>query len=210
MRLHPHRHAHGVGSHHPAADHHHPRRLHTRDAAQQDARATLFFLQAVGAGLYGHAPRHFAHGRQQGQAVIGTGDGLVGDGDTTGIQQRPGLPRVGCQVQVGKQHLALPQHGALPGLGLLDLDHHLGPFEHLGGAGDDLGPGLPVQLVAQAYALPRAALHDNLVPVVGQLVDTARGQADPVFMGFYFFWYTDQHGVSSLGAWTRPVRKPGL
>jgi len=56
----------GVGAHHAAAQNHHVGRQDPRDTAQQNAPPLKGSFKKLGALLNAHAPRHLAHGRQQG------------------------------------------------------------------------------------------------------------------------------------------------
>ena len=193
VRVHAHRHARGVDAHHAAADHQHFGRLHAGHAAEQHAGTALRFLQRMRAGLDRHAAGHFRHRRQQRQAALAVGDGLVGDAGGAGGDQRLGLFRIGCKVQVGVEHLAGAQHGALVRLRLLDLDDHVGAGKDLLGRVDDLRAGLDVLLVGQADGLAAVALDDDLVAVRNQFARTGRRKADAVFVVLYFLGDANQH-----------------
>ncbi len=56
-----------VPPHVARAQHHHPGRAHAGGAAQQHPPPALLPLEEVGADLGGHAPRHLAHGGEEGQ-----------------------------------------------------------------------------------------------------------------------------------------------
>ena len=77
--LHPDRDERGVHPDRAAADHHHGRRGHPGDAAEQDAPAAERLLEEEGAGLGGDLARDLAHRREQRQAALRVLDGLVGD-----------------------------------------------------------------------------------------------------------------------------------
>ena len=131
MRLEPHRHARRIGADHAAAEHHDFRRRHARHAAEQHAASALRDLETVRARLDRHAPRHFAHRRQQRQAAARIGDRLIGDADRAGIQQPVRLLRIGREMQIGEKRLARAQPLDLDRLRLLHLHDHVGGGEHL-------------------------------------------------------------------------------
>ena len=103
-------------------------------------------LQAAGADLHRHAARDLAHRREQRQAAMRVGDGLVGDGGAAALHQAARLVRVGGEVQVGEEDLAGAEAPPLLRLRLLHLHHHLrlgedgGGVGHHGGAGGDDRP----------------------------------------------------------------------
>jgi hypothetical protein len=142
-------------------------------------------------GLDGHAAGDLAHRRQQRQAATGAGDGLVGHAHGAGFDERRGLRRVGCQVQVGVEDLARAQHGAFGGLGLLDLDDHLGPGKHLRAVSTSRGTGQAVLLVRQADGRAGALLHLDLVAVELQLTHAGRRHADAVLVVLDFLGHAE-------------------
>ena len=66
-------------------------RRHAGHAAEQHAAAALRDLQAMRAGLDGHASGHFAHRRQQRQTAARIRHRLIGDADGAGVRQGFGL-----------------------------------------------------------------------------------------------------------------------
>jgi hypothetical protein len=102
------------------------RRRHAGDAAEQDTHAAMRLFEAVGAGLHRQAAGDFRHRRQQWQAAAGLGDRFIGDADRTALDQIGTLRRIGREMQIGIENLALAQHRALAGLRFLDLDDHFG------------------------------------------------------------------------------------
>ena len=70
VRLHPHRDARRVGAGNPAAEDQHLGRRHAGHAAEENAHAALFLLQAVGADLHRHPPGHLAHRRESGRPPV--------------------------------------------------------------------------------------------------------------------------------------------
>lgn len=162
------------------------------------AASALRLLEAVRAGLDRHPARDLRHRGQQRQAAGGVGDGLVGDADGAAVDEVFRLVGVRGQVQVGEQDLVLAQHCALDGLGLLDLDDHVGGGENVGRRGGDRRTGGDVILVGTHDAGAGIGLNQHLMAVGYRLGDTARGHPDPVFVILDLRGYTDKHGQSSL------------
>ena len=98
-------------------------------------------------------------------------------------------------MQVGEQHLALPQHRALGRLRLFHLDDHVGRLEHRGRIGQDLGTRGRVRIVADLHAAPGAGLDQHLVAARGQLAHAGRHQPDPVLVRLDLLGYADPHPV---------------
>ena len=209
------RHGRRIGAHHAAAKDHHLALGHAGHAAQKNAPAALGLFQAMRAGLHRHAPRHLAHGRQQRQAATGVGHGFIGNAHRAGLDQILGLRRIGRQVQVGVEDLALAQHGALLGLRLLHLHDHLGLGEDFGSGGNDLGPGLDVVGICRANAVARLGFHPDLVAMGNHFADRQRRQADAVFMVLDFLWHANEHGFlhydlpENIAKFPQPAFNPG-
>ena len=195
----PDRHARRVGADHAAADDDHACRWHPRHAAEQQALAAGRLAQGEGRGLDRQAPGDFAHRRQQRQAAVFVGDGLVGHGDAAGIDEAARLLGVGRQVQIGEEDLRRAQHPPLRRLRLLDLDDHVGGGKDLGRGGDDARAGGRVGGIGGADARTRAGLHQHLVAGRGVLAHGRRRQADAVFLDLDFLGDADTHG--SLRTW---------
>lgn len=152
----------------------------------------MWFSSAC-ASLDRHATRHFTHRGQQRQAAVISGHCFVGDGNTTGLLQQTRLLRVGRQVQVSKQYLPLAEHRALLGLGLLDLDHHLGTRKNFSRASDNFSARHAVHFVGQSDAIAGVALYDHLVSAVNQLLHRRGGQSHTKLQGLDFFRYAYEH-----------------
>jgi hypothetical protein len=175
--------------------------LHAGHAAEQQAAPAVGFLKVGGAGLHRHAPGHFAHRRQQGQTAARAGDGLVGDADGTGLDQRLRLLGVRRQVQVGVEDLPGAQHRALHGLRFLDFHDHLGARKDLGGCGHHLGTGGHVLRIGQVDRGTCIVLHQHLMAMGRELAHAGRRQADTVFMVLDFLGYADEHiGLLMVGS----------
>jgi len=103
-------------------------------------------------------------------------------------------------MEIGEQHLLLPQHLAFGGLRLLHLDDHLGLGEDLGGVLGDRRAGRFVDRVGDADAGSGAGLNENLVPMGDGLADAGRDHADAVFVDLDFLGHADLHGRPSFCA----------
>jgi hypothetical protein len=150
-------------------------------------------------GLDAHPPGDLAHRLEQRQGAVGAGDGLVGDCGDPGPDQVGGLLGIWREVEVGVEHLAFVELGALAGLGLLDLHHHLAFGEDLVGSGDDLGPGRTILGVVRADADPRAAFDPHGVAVLDQFLGALGRQPDAELLVLDFARAADQHGAISFG-----------
>ena len=183
---------------------------HAGHAVEQHAHAAMGLFQIDGARLHRHAPGHFAHGCEQGQAAPGAADGFIGDAHRPRFEQGLGLHRVWRQVQVAKEDLSGAQQGAFGGLGLLDLDHHVGARIHLSAIGGQSRADSQVLVVAQAYAIAHAFLHQHRVAPGGEFAHARRRQADPVFMVFYLCGKANKHAQSqgSGGDLQSALRRP--
>jgi len=99
-------------------------------------------------------------------------------------------------VQVREQDLPRPQHRALDRLRLLDLHDHVGRREDVGGACGDRRAFARVVGVVHADADARVVLDDDRMPVVHELADRPRRQADAVFEDLDLLRHADAHGFS--------------
>ena len=102
-------------------------------------------------------------------------------------------------MQIGEEQLAGPQARDFLRLRFLDLHHHLGAGEDLGGA-RDFSTGGAVISVMHADAGTGLRFDQDLMPVVDEFAHAAWGQADAVFVVFDFFRDTYQHGDSPANA----------
>ena len=84
--LHPDRDERGVHADGAAADDHHVRRRHARDAAEQDPAAAERALEHERAGLGRDLAGDLRHRRQQRQPAVAVLDGLVGDAGRAAIR----------------------------------------------------------------------------------------------------------------------------
>ena len=85
------------------------------------------------------------------------------------------------------------EHGALDGLGLLDLDDQGRRFEHGGGIGQDGGADGLVVAVLHADAFTRMGLDEHVVAAVGQFPHGTGNETHPVLVILDFFRYTNLH-----------------
>lgn len=92
----------------PVADDHHACGLDAGDAAHENARAAVCFLQEMGSCLDGHASGHRRHRREQRQAAVARGGGFIGDAARAAFAKLARLLRIGREVQVGEKQLPEP------------------------------------------------------------------------------------------------------
>jgi hypothetical protein len=163
-------------------------------AAQQQALPAGRLAQRERGRLDRQTARHFAHRCQQRQPAAVIGHRFVGDGRAARFQQPVRLLRVGREVQVGEEDLALAQHLPFGGLRLLDLHDHLGGREHLGRRRHDARAGREVGRIVGADADTGTRLDQHLVTLRGVLADRHRRQADTVFLDLDLLRYTHAHG----------------
>src|SRR5690606_11258699 len=126
------------------------------------------------------------------------GHRLVGDSRDARLHQIGGLLRIGREVAVGVEDLALAKLRALVRLGLLDLHHHPAFGKDPVGRLDDLRTRRAVLLVVSADAAARAALDQDRVAVPDQLLAALGRQSDAIFLVLDFAGAADQHGHSPL------------
>ncbi len=107
------RHLRGIEADHAAADHHDLAGHHARDTAKQHAASAMRLFERGSARLHAHPAGHLAHRLEQRQLAARTGHGLIGDRGDAAVEQFLRLVRIGCQVQVGVEDLALAQLLAL-------------------------------------------------------------------------------------------------
>ena len=101
---------------------------------------------------------------------------------------------VGGQVQISEDHLATPQLGSFRRKRLFDLYDQLSSFEYLVGSWTDSGTSGSVFIVANARTITRASLDPHIVPPGNQFADGRGNEPDSVFVRFYFFRNTNEHG----------------
>ena len=176
-----------------ATDDHHVRGRHAGDAAQQESGAALRALQAMGAGLHRHSPGHLRHRSEQREPPGGVGHGFVRHARGAARDQVVGLVGVGCQVQVGEQHVVGAQHRSLGRLRLLHLHDEVRAVEDLLGRIDDPCAGRGIRRVGCADADACRRLDQHVVTVRYQLTHTRRCQADPSLGVLDLLGYPDSH-----------------
>ena len=99
--------------------------------------------------LRGETACDFAHRGQQ-RKPHRAGHRLVSDGGDTAFLQGCGAFRLGGQVQIGEEDLALAHARELFSLGLFDLEDHLGAFPHLVRSRDDLRSRAGVCIIGES------------------------------------------------------------
>ena len=143
--------------------------------------------------MHRHATGHFGHGREQRQTTTCVRHGFIGDGNAVRLQQACGLLGIGREMEIGEQQLTGTQHGDFRRLRLLHLHDHIGPREHVGGRGHDLGTGSAIHVVGEADGSPRMRLHDDLVAVGDEFAHARGREAHAILMHLYFFRNADKH-----------------
>ena len=176
-----------------AAQHHDVGGGYPRYASEQHAASAIFLLQAACTHVRGHAACHFRHGRQQGQGSLRTGHCLIGDGDGTRRQEVVGLGAVGRKMQIGEEHLFLPQLLAFLRERLLDLHDEFRACIDFIGARNDFRPHRFVIRIAQPRSNPGTALNDDAVAIGDELARGRRHEPNPVFAVLDFLWYPNEH-----------------
>ena len=193
----------------PAADHEHPARRDSGDAAEQEAAAAERLLEEVRAGLRGEPAGDLAHRREQRQrAVVGL-DGLVGDAGRAALGERARQRLARREVQVGEEHEALAQQRVLGRERLLDLEQELGLAPDVVDRSQRRADG-PVGVVGEGAALPRAGLDEHVVTALDELARPGRGQRDPVLVRLDLLDDSDLHRGEnpSFSAVARAVEEP--
>ncbi len=104
-----------------------------------------------------------------------------------------GLRLVGGEVQIGEQHLTLPQHGDLGRLRLLHLHDQIGDGEHLRGCVHQGGASRAIGVVGNADAGGGIALDRHLMAVDGELANAGRGKPDAMLVSLDLLWNADPH-----------------
>ena len=96
-------------------------------------------------------------------------------------------------MQIGEQNLPLAQHLALDGLGLLDLDDHVGGGKDLFGRADDLRARSRVSRVFKPRTYACARLYQDGVAVRHGLLCGVGCDPDAEFLWFDLCWTSDFH-----------------
>ena len=188
------RHLRGIEADHAAADHHDLAGHHARDTAKQHAASAMRLFERGSARLHAHPAGHLAHRLEQRQLAARTGHGLIGDRGDAAVEQFLRLVRIGCQVQVSVEDLALAQLLALDRLRLLDLHHHFAFGEDRIGTVDDFRPCGDILVVIGVDAGTRLGLDPHLVALHDELFRALGRQADAVFVVLDFLGAADAHG----------------
>ena len=182
-----------MGTHHTGTQDHDLGRIYARHTAEQHAETTVRLLKTIGASLNSHAPGDLRHRCEQWQTAKTGGDGLVSNTGCATVDQIAGLLRIGRKVQIGKQNLAIAQHGAFSGLRLLDLDDHFGALEDFRRGVDNFGTDRCIISIANSNSLTCRGFNHHLVTVLDCLAYARRCHADTVLVILDFFRNTYQH-----------------
>ena len=138
-------------------------------------------------------------GASSGRPPRAIGHRLVGDAGGARCDQPFGLRRVGGEMQIGEQHLALAQHRDLVRLRLLHLDDHVGGGEHLRrGRRAIARAGRPIGSSSKPMPAPAPCLDQHLMAVMDQLAHAAGHEPDAVFVGLDLLRNADQHDSLSF------------
>ena len=189
----------GMGAGDTAADDHHLGRQHAGHAAQHQAAAALGLHQAMRRHGDRHAPGNLAHRRQQGQAAIIVGDGLIGDRQAARLAQAFRLHRIGGEVEIGVERVVRFQHRRFRRLGFLHLHDQLAVLEDGGRVRQDFRAGRFVHGVGKTDAVTGCGLDENLVTQAGEFGNAVRRQTDPVFTDLDFLGDPDTHDCFPFG-----------
>jgi hypothetical protein len=193
VRAHPDGDLGGIRPHDTTAQNHNVGRRHTRHAAQQDAAAAGRLLEVLGAHLYRHASRHFAHWSEQRQRSVRLTNGLVGDPVDSRSQHPVRQVWQRRQVQIGKENQARTKVGVFGGLRLLDLHHQAGLVPYLRGILQNVRARLHVLPIGDRTAFAGVRLHHYVVPRLAQGGNTAGHQPDARLVILHFLGNTDNH-----------------
>ena len=98
-------------------------------------------------------------------------------------------------MEVGEEDMPRLEQRDLLLLRLLDLDDHVGGFEHRRGIGKDFRSRFPKSGVGAVDAAAGLGLDHRFVPGRDQLGDRCGGQADPIFVVLDLLGHTDAHGT---------------
>ena len=128
------------------------------------------------------------------------GHRFIGDAHGARLDEILGLLRIGRQMQIGVEDLALAQHLALGCLRLLHLHDHVGLGEDFLRGLDDRGAGLLVVFIGGADAAAGIRLDQDLVAVAHGLADAKGRHADAVFVILDFLRNADEHCRSSVAS----------
>ena len=188
----------GVRSGHAGAEHHDLGGSHAGRASHQDAPAAVGTLQDRRTLLRSHAPGDLRHRRQQRKTAVGGLHGLIGDALHLPLCEERRQPRVRGQMQVGEQHLPLPEPFVLLGLRLLDLHDHVGLGEDLVGTGRDARARLDESRIVDRRAHARGSLDEHVVSGGGQLTDTFGRGGHPVLVVLDFLRDPDLHAAAPV------------
>ena len=182
-----------VGARDSAAQHRHAARSHARGSAQQHAASAVLRLHAPSADLHREPPGHFAHRREQRQALVLELHRLVAERGRAAAHEFARERRFGGQMEIGEEHQIAAQEAEFGALRLLDLEHHPRAFPYRGGRSHDLRAGGAILAVAEAAAGAGAALHQHAMVVAAKGGGAGRRQRDAPLVRLYLGGYSDDH-----------------
>ena len=149
--------------------------------------------KAIAAASIDKTPRDLAHRREQRQAAVSVGHGLIGDRRRAGRHEPVGLLRIRSEMQIGEKDLMRLEPAILDRLRLLDLDDHLGLGEHVLRRRENAGARLLVGRVVGEDAGARAGLHHDLVPARHELANGARHEPNAELIALDLCRNADAH-----------------
>ena len=182
-----------MGANHTAADHQNAAGRNTGHAAQQNTAPPIGFLQGPSAHLRGQPAGHLGHRCKQRQSAARIGYGFKGNGSTAAGQKIMGLIGIGGQMQIGEQKLPFAQHFALSGLRLFDFDDHFTLGKNLSSGFHHFSASLNIGGIRKTRAKTCAGFYVDYMATRDKILGEGRGQSDPEFLWFNFFWTTDVH-----------------
>ena len=176
-----------LGADRSRADDQHRCRIHTRDAAEEDALSAVFHLQVLRALLDRHPARDLAHGDEQGKRSVRLLDRLIGNIDGLGCNHCLCQHLIRGQMEIGEDDLILADQLVLRRHRLLDMHHHVGAvIDFLRGL-DDLRAGNRIGLIFEAASDPRVFFNEDRMTVVLHHLDAGRRHGDTVFLDLDLF-----------------------
>ena len=182
-----------MGADNAAADHQHLGRQHPRNPAQQHAAPAVGLLQRPRPDLRRQPPRNFRHRCQQRQATPVVRHRLISNRRDAAGQQIGRLLGIGCQMQIGEQHLPLTQPCPLDRLRFLDLHDHLGPGENRLSRRQHRGPCRNIIGIRKARTHTGPGLDRDGMATVHRLTRGIGCHADAEFLRLDLFRATDLH-----------------
>ncbi len=195
----------GVRTDHPAAEHRHLARTDPGNPGKQRSPPAIRLLQRPRPHLRREPACNFGHRRKKRQMAGRICHRLIGDRGHPRGEQIAGLFRVGREVEIGEEDLALAKPRPFDRLRLLDLHDHFGLGKDVFGGLADPGTRARIVLVGETRTRTRTPFDQDRVAVRHRFSGRHRRQADAVFLGFDLLWTADPHVVSLPTLWPLPL-----